>query len=221
MKTLNKIHKVILDFDKERKKRYHTSRRSIFEILIGAILSQRTRDQNTDRASKNLFSVVSKPEDLVGMKLASLQKLIKPSGFYRQKAKTIKKLCTILIKELDSKVPRKREDLIKLPGVGFKTADIVLLYSLGEKTIPVDIHVEVVSKRLGLVQKNAKYEEIRTSLENLFKKKDRERINSGMVEFGQKVCLTNRPKCYICPLVDVCKYDKKNLKSVSNTGTLS
>ncbi len=206
---LNKIRETILEYDTSRNKKYHV-RGNAFRVLIGAILSQRTRDQNTDKAAKNLFSVVSKPQDIIKMSLKKLQSLIKPSGFYRTKSENIKKVCEILVSDHNGKVPKAREKLMELPGVGFKTADIVSLYAYGIPTIPVDIHVEMVSKRLGLVRRKAKYEEIRTTLENLFEG-DKQKINSGMVEFGQRICLTAKPKCYMCPLVDVCKFEKKNM----------
>ncbi|MBI2085090.1 MAG: endonuclease III [Candidatus Aenigmarchaeota archaeon] len=206
----NKIRKIVLEYGTIRDKKYHVIGKP-FRVLIGAILSQRTRDAKTDEAAKNLFSVISNPEDIINMGIEKLQNLIKPSGFYRQKSKNIKKLCEILVRDYDGNVPKKREELLRLPGVGFKTADIVSLYAYGIPTIPVDIHVEIVSKRLGLVRKDAKYEETRATLENIFNKKEIPRINSGMVEFGQRVCLTARPKCYMCPLMGVCKYDKKNL----------
>ncbi len=211
MEGLNKIRRVILDHDLRREKRHHVSSRNVFQTLLGAVLSQRTRDEKIDEASRNLFSAVSKPEDMEKMSLQTIQKLIKPSGFYRQKSKNIKKICKALIKNHKRHVPKERGELLKLPGVGFKTADIVLLYGFGIKTIPVDVHVEVVSKRLGLVRKEAKYEETRITLENLFEKKDLPKINSGMVEFGQRICLTAKPKCYLCPLVGVCRYERKNL----------
>lgn len=211
MESLERIRKVVLNHAAKRKKRYHVSSRSAFQVLIGAVLSQRTRDENTDRAARNLFSAASTPEKIAGMRTNRLRALIKPSGFYRTKAKNIKRMCEILVRDYGGNVPKDREALMKLPGVGFKTADIVLLYGFGVPTIPVDVHVEVVSKRLGLVGKGAKYEEVRQSLEGLFRKNDLPEINAGMVEFGQRICLTARPKCYICPLADVCKYGKKNL----------
>ncbi|MBI4176912.1 MAG: endonuclease III [Candidatus Aenigmarchaeota archaeon] len=208
--SLNKIRKTILEYDAIRNKKYHVAG-DAFHVLIGAVLSQRTRDENTDKAAKNLFSVVSHPGEIIKMRAKRLERLIKPSGFYRTKAKNIRKICEILVNDFGGNVPKDREALMKLPGVGFKTADIVSLYAYGVPTVPVDVHVDVVSKRLGLVGENAKYEEIRTTLENMFDEKEIPRINSGMVEFGQRVCLTARPKCYMCSLVRVCKYDRKNL----------
>ena len=207
--NLNKIRKTILEYDAVRNKKYHIAG-DAFRVLVGAVLSQRTRDSKTDEAAKTLFSVISRPEEIVKMNIKRLEKLIKPSGFYRTKAKNIKKLCEILVHDYNGNVPKGREELLKLPGVGFKTADIVSLYAYGIPTIPVDVHVDVVSKRLSLVDKNAKYEETRTTLEKIFDKKEIPRINSGMVEFGQRICLTARPKCYLCPLVGICVYEKKN-----------
>jgi endonuclease-3 len=182
---------------------------NVFKLLIITILSQRTRDENTRKAAENLFSKVSKPEEILLLSDKELQKLIKPSGMYKQKAKNIKKLCKILVEELKGKIPRKREDLLKLPGVGNKTADIVLSYGFGLPVIAVDVHVEVCSKRLGLVNEKAKYEEIRNTLEKLTPEKDRYLVNLGFVRFGQDICLTRNPRCYACPLFEICEYENK------------
>lgn len=189
-------------------------RSNVFKLLITTILSQRTRDANTRKAANNLFSIVSKPEEILELSDKRLQELIRPSGPFRQKSKNIKKLCKILVEELDGKIPKTREELMDLPGVGNKTADIVLSYGLGEPVIAVDVHVEVCSKRLGLVGKKAKYDEIRETLEELTPEKERYVINLGFVRFGQEICLTRRPRCYACPFVKICIYEKKNLLSV-------
>jgi endonuclease-3 len=182
---------------------------NVFKLLIITILSQRTRDENTRKAAENLFSKVSKPEEILLLSDKELQKLIKPSGMYKQKAKNIKKLCKILVEELKGKIPRKREDLLKLPGVGNKTADVVLCYGYGIPTIPIDTHCNKVPKRLGLVPQKAKYEEIRNTLEKLTPEKDRYLVNLGFVRFGQDICLTRNPRCYACPLFEICEYENK------------
>jgi len=184
----------------------------LFKLLITTILSQRTRDENTERAAKNLFSIVSSPEEILKLSDRKLQELIKPSGMYIQKSKNIRELCKILIKDLKGKIPTTREELMKLPGVGNKTADIVMSYGFDQPVIAVDVHVEVCSKRLGLVDKKAKYMEIRESLEELTAEKERYLVNLGFVRFGQKICLTRNPRCYICPFVKICIYEEKNLK---------
>jgi len=186
----------------------------LFKLLITTILSQRTRDENTEGAANNLFSVVSSPEEILKLSDRKLQELIKPSGMYRQKSKNIRGLCKILIHELKGKIPETREELLKLPGVGNKTADIVMSYGFGLPVIAVDVHVEICSKRLGLVDKKAKYMEIRKTLEELTPEKERYLVNLGFVRFGQKICLTRNPRCYICPLVKICIYEKKNYRGL-------
>ncbi len=208
MEKAERIRNIVFGYHAIRSR---NPKESPFRVLITAILSQRTRDSSTEAAAENLFRYASKPEDMLRLGSEKIAHLIEKSGFYRQKSKNIIKLCKILVKDYHSRVPSSRELLLSLPGVGYKTADIVLLYAYGVETIPVDVHVEVVSKRLGIVAKNAKYEEIRKTLESMFPGKQRLKVNSGMVEFGQTVCLTARPKCYMCPLVDVCLYEKKNL----------
>jgi len=184
-------------------------RSDLFRLLITTILSQRTRDENTRKAANNLFFVVSKPEEILRLDDKKMQALIRPSGMFKQKAKNIKKLCKILVEKLDKKIPGTREALMDLPGVGNKTADIVLSYGIGIPTIAVDVHVEVCSKRLGLVRKKARYDEIRETLEELTPERERFLVNLGFVKFGQEICLTRRPRCYICPLLSICEYGKK------------
>lgn len=185
--------------------------KNVFKLLIVTILSQRTRDENTRKASENLFSVASRPEEILNLPDKKLQELIKPSGMYKQKAGKIKKLCKVLVEELKGKIPRKREELLKLPGVGDKTADIVLSYGFGLPVIAVDVHVEVCSKRLGLVDKKAKYMEIRKELEELVPEKERYMVNLGFVRFGQEICLTRNPKCYACPFHHFCEFEYKEM----------
>lgn len=205
--------KSILKFFKERYgkeiEEFLKMRKDVFKLLITTILSQRTRDENTRKAAENLFSLVSKPEEILELKDEKLQELIKPSGMYRQKAKKIKELCKVLTKKLKGKIPRKREELLKLPGVGNKTADIVLSYGFGFPVIAIDVHVEVCSKRLGLVRKEAKYLEIKETLESLTKEEERYLVNLGFVRFGQDICLTRNPRCYACPFFSFCEYESK------------
>ncbi|MFH0890151.1 MAG: endonuclease III [Candidatus Aenigmatarchaeota archaeon] len=208
MERTERIREIVFKYHSVRS---HHSKESAFRSLVRAVLSQRTRDINTDIATENLFRHASTPEDILKLGSTKIVRLIEKSGFYRQKSKNIVKLCKILVNDYHSRVPSSRELLLSLPGVGYKTADIVLLYAYDVPTIPVDVHVEVVSKRLGLVGKNAKYEEIRKTLEKMFVEKERLKVNSGMVEFGQTICLTAKPKCYMCPLVDICIYEKKNI----------
>lgn len=179
-----------------------------FKLLIATILSQRTRDENTWKASKQLFAVGRTPEDIAKLSLRKLEKLIKPSGTYRQKAKRIKEVSKIILERYEGKVPKSREELMKLPGVGYKTADIVLSYGFGVPTIAVDTHVNRIPKRIGIVDKKANVEEVRKTLEKLVKGKKRFLVNMGLVRFGQEICRPLNPKCEECPLNKICDYYK-------------
>lgn len=203
---MSRVLRVLKDLYGAETFRLSGRRPNLFEILITAVLSHRTRDENTDRAAENLFSIASGPEDVLKLGELELQGLIKPSGFYRQKAKKIREVCEILLERHGGRVPVSRGELLALPGVGPKTADVVLCYGLGRPTIPVDVHVEVCSKRLGLVRKEAKYEEMRETLESLTPEEERYTVNLGFVKFGRDFCRTRFPRCSVCPMKDLCEY---------------
>lgn len=185
-------------------KNWHNSN---FQLLIATILSQRTRDENTEKAASNLFRVAGTPKAILRLSNKKLQQLIKPSGFYRQKAKKIKQVSRIILEKYKGKVPGTREKLLELPGVGYKTADVVLCYGFGKKTIPVDVHVAVCSKRLGLTE-NSEPEKIRIDLEKIVPERCKRIINLGFVNFGREICLTRNPRCGICELKKICGYYK-------------
>ncbi|UCG95742.1 MAG: endonuclease III [archaeon] len=184
---------------------------SKFRLLVTTVLSQRTRDENTSRAAKRLFSVAKTPEAICKLPLKRIEKLIRPSGPYRQKAERIKKLSKIILKDHKGRVPMTREELMKLPGVGYKTADIVLSYGFGVPTIAVDTHVNRIPKRIGVVNEKAGVEEVRKRLESFVTGKKRFLVNLGLVRFGQEICRPVNPKCSECPLKGVCEYYKKEV----------
>ncbi|MBN2101772.1 MAG: endonuclease III [Candidatus Aenigmarchaeota archaeon] len=179
-----------------------------FRVLISTILSQRTREENTAKATDALFSAIKTPKELLNLNIKKIEELIKPSGFYRQKAKTIKKVAEILVNNYQGRVPGKRATLITLPGVGLKTADVVLSHSFSVPTIAIDTHVNTISKRLGLTPEGADYETIRIALESLTPLPERSLVNLGFVFFGREICLTSYPKCKTCPLKNICRYYK-------------
>ncbi len=179
-----------------------------FQVLISCVLSQRTREENTEKASANLFSKADTPEKISKLSLKEIEKLIKPCGFYRQKAKKIKEISKIILKKYKGKVPKTREELLSLPGVGFKTSAVVLSYGHGIPIIAVDTHVNRISKRLGLVEESADVEEVRKKLESLFHKKAWKYVNLGFVNFGRSVCKPLSPNCDVCQLKNICRYYK-------------
>ena len=193
-------------------KKVHFPAKNKFMLLIGTILSQRSRDENTEIAVNNLFSRAKTPEQMLRLPTKEMQKLIKRSGPYRQKAKRIKQVSKILLEKYKGRVPKTREELIALPGVGFKTADIVLSYGFGVPTIAVDTHVNRIPKRMGIVNEKASVEEVRTELERLTPIKHRLDVNHSLVRFGQTICRPVGPKCNICELNKICDYYVSNKK---------
>ena len=178
-----------------------------FKVLIGTILSQRTKDENTSKASEKLFSVYRTPEQLAKANVKNIERLIKSSGFYKVKAKRIKKVSKIILEKYNDKVPDNLKNLLSLPGVGRKTANCVLVYAFDKPAIPVDVHVHRISNRLGLV-KTKTPEETEKALMKKIPKRYWKKINHMFVEFGKNVC-SARPKCEKCPLSN-CPSRKKH-----------
>ena len=176
-----------------------------FRVLIGCILSQRTRDANSENACSNLFSIAQTPEQILELDISSIQGSIKCSGFYNQKSKYILETCRQIVSTHDGKVPRTRKELLALHGVGHKTADIVLSYGFGESTIPVDVHVSRVSKRLGLAKPQDYPEDVKEKLEKLILDGDRILYDQGALKIGKNYCRKSDPKCSECPLGNICE----------------
>ncbi|PLV59103.1 endonuclease III [Thermotoga sp. KOL6] len=182
-----------------------------FKVLISTVLSQRTRDENTERASTKLFKVYRTPEDLAKVKPEDLYELIKESGMYKQKAERIVEISKIIVEKYNGKVPSDLEELLKLPGVGRKTANIVLWVGFGKPALAVDTHVHRISNRLGWV-KTKTPEETEKKLKKLLTKDLWGPINGSMVEFGRKVCRPVNPKCEECFLKKHCEFYRKRGK---------
>jgi len=177
-----------------------------FKILISTILSARTRDSNTEEATKTLFTKHNTPELIANAEVEELEKLIYKSGFYRIKAVRIKEVSQIIRDKYDNSVPDKYEDLVSLPGVGAKTANCVLVYAFKRPAIPVDTHVHRIPNRLGWI-KTKKPEETEKELKKIIPKDQWIRVNRLFVRFGQEICLPNRPKCDLCPINSTCEKD--------------
>ncbi len=179
-----------------------------FRVLIGCILSQRTRDETTDAAYTRLFSKFSGPEDLARADPEEIERLIYPVGFYRNKARTIVKAARFVLEEFGGIVPDRFEDLIRIPGIGRKCANIVLAYAFGKPAIPVDTHVFRVAKRLGIAPENAKPEDVEEALKRIVPREYWIPVNHALVLFGRAVCRPVRPNCDECPFKDVCRHYK-------------
>lgn len=180
-----------------------------FKILIGTILSARTRDEVTTAVIKALFSRFKNPEELSRANLSDIKKLIQRIGFYNVKASRLKEVSQLIIKNYNGEIPSNLNDLLTLPGVGRKTANCVLVYGFKKAAIPVDIHVHRISNRIGIVNtKNP--EETENVLQKSIDKKYWIRVNETFVTFGQNICLPIKPKCNVCQLTKMCKYYSKN-----------
>ena len=183
-----------------------------FSILIGTILSARTKDESTTRIVKDLFKVYKNAKQLANAKVKDVEKIIKSIGFYHVKAKRIIDVAKIIDSKYKGKVPDDLETLVQLPGVGRKTANCVLVYAYEKPAIPVDIHVHRISNRLGLVQtKNP--EETEFELMKKIPKKFWLDINDTFVMYGQNICKPISPMCTVCKIKNSCKYykTKKNV----------
>lgn len=172
-------------------------------VLISTVLSQRTKDETTAKVSKLLFSKYPNLKKIADADILELQEILKPIGFYREKAKKIKEIANILINEYNGKVPEDKDLLMKLPGVGSKTANIVLSNSFGKDYIAVDTHVHRISNRLGWVRTKTP-EETEMELMKIIDKKYWKILNSILVEFGKNICKPKGQRCDICPLGQYC-----------------
>jgi len=176
-----------------------------FRILISTILSQRTRDENTARASENLFSRYRTAEELARADVDAVRKLIRPSGFYNVKARSIIRVSKQLLEEFGGRVPDDEEDLLKLHSVGRKTANCVLVYGFSKPAIPVDTHVHRISNRLGLVYTRMP-EETEAQLVKTVPRRYWLDLNDLFVRFGQTICKPVGPRCDSCTLRSSCRY---------------
>ena len=185
----------------------HDAETGPFSILIGTILSARTKDEATTKAVKALFSKYKNPKELAKAEIKDVEKIIKSIGFYHVKSKRIIEVAKIIDKRYKGVVPDDLNTLVQLPGVGRKTANCVLVYAFEKPAIPVDIHVHRISNRLGLVDtKNP--EETEQELMKKIQKKYWIDINDTFVMYGQNICKPISPMCDVCKIKKSCKYYK-------------
>ena len=178
-----------------------------FSILIGTILSARTKDESTTKVIKVLFYKNAKA--LANAKIKDVEKIIKPIGFYHVKSRRIVEVARIIDSEYKGAVPEDLDTLVKLPGVGRKTANCVLVYAFEKPAIPVDIHVHRISNRLGLVETKTP-EDTEQELMKKIPKKFWIEINDTFVMYGQNICKPVSPMCDVCRIKKSCKYYKIN-----------
>ncbi len=174
-----------------------------FKILVATILSARTKDEVTAVACRRLFKKIDKPEDLESIPAAELEKIIYPVGFFRNKAKHLMQLPGVLRDKFDSRIPDNVESLVPLPGVGRKTANLVVVIAFGKPGICVDTHVHRIMNIWGYVKTETPLQ-TEMALREQLPEKYWLRINSILVAFGQGTCKPVRPHCDRCVLLDIC-----------------
>ncbi len=172
--------------------------------MISCLLSLRTKDQTTRDASHRLFAVANNPQEMLRIATPDMEKLIYPVGFYRTKAVTIKEICGELIKTYKSKVPDEIDELLKLNGVGRKTANLVVTLGYQKPGICVDTHVHRITNRWGYVKTKNPYE-TEFALREKLPPQYWLTINDLLVTYGQNVCVPVSPKCSVCPVQTYCR----------------
>ncbi|AWN72743.1 endonuclease III [Legionella anisa] len=183
---------------------------SAFELLIAVILSAQATDVGVNKATAKLFPVANTPQDILDLGEEKFKDYIKSIGLYNSKAQNIMKTCALLIKNYNGKVPNKRNDLESLPGVGRKTANVILNTAFGESTVAVDTHIFRVANRTGLAKGKTPLEVEKALIKNIAPDflKD---AHHWLVLHGRYVCTARRPQCKTCIIQDLCEYPDKNL----------
>jgi endonuclease III len=179
------------------------SDRNPFLILISTLLSLRTKDKTTREAGDRLFALARTPAAMLKLPLEKLERVIYPVGFYRTKARAIHQICRRLIDEYGGKVPDSVDELVTLPGVGRKTANLVVTIGYGKPGICVDIHVHRISNRWGYI-KTRTPEESEQALRRKLPKQYWIIYNDLLVPYGQNLCLPVSPLCSVCKLTELC-----------------
>lgn len=174
-----------------------------FKILISCLLSLRTQDKNTEIASGKLFAVAQTPKEILALPIKKLEKLIFSSGHYRKKARTLKHVSKIILENFGGKVPKTREELMSMKGIGPKTANIVLAFAFGKEVLPIDTHCHRIPNRLGWV-KTKTPEQTETELNKILPRKYWAEFNSIFVQFGKTICQPISPLCSTCPIKKYC-----------------
>lgn len=180
-----------------------------YTVLISTLISLRTKDDVTLAASERLFSLADNPEKMLLLSDEEIEKAIYPAGFYKRKAQNIKEISKTLIEKYDGKVPSTQEELLALPGVGIKTANLTLNLGFNIDAICVDCHVHQIANRIGWIDTKTPEESV-DALESIMPRRFWIPLNELLVAYGQNVCLSISPLCSECPICKECP--KKGLK---------
>lgn len=183
-----------------------------FELVIAVALSAQCTDVLVNKVTKTLFEKYKTPEDYLKVSLEELQNDIRSIGLYRNKAKNIQNLCRMVLEEYNGEIPMDRDELTKLPGVGRKTANVVVSVAFNVPAIAVDTHVERVSKRLGICRWKDSVLEVEKTLMRKIPSEEWSVTHHRLIFFGRYHCKAQNPQCPSCPLLELCREGKKRMK---------
>jgi endonuclease-3 len=181
-----------------------------FELLVAVILSAQATDISVNKATNKLYPVACTPESILALGVGGLKPYIRTIGLFNSKAENIIKTCRLLIDNHGSKVPRTRDELEALPGVGRKTANVILNTAFGEPTIAVDTHIFRVSNRTGIAKGKTPLE-VERRLVRLTPDEFKKDAHHWLILHGRYICKARKPLCGECPIVEWCEYSKKEL----------
>ncbi|WP_256757386.1 endonuclease III [Cohnella sp. WQ 127256] len=187
--------------------------RNPFELTIAVLLSAQCTDETVNKVTVSLFDKYRTPQDYLNVPLEELQNDIRRIGLFRNKAANIQKLCTLVIDKFGGEIPRKHEQLIELPGVGRKTANVVMSNAFDVPAIAVDTHVERVSKRLGIAKADDSVLEVEKKLMRKVPREEWTITHHRLIFFGRYHCKAQNPKCDVCPILEHCKEGKARMKA--------
>ena len=182
-----------------------------FQLLVATILSAQCTDKQVNGVTKELFKKLRTPHDFANASYETIENLIRPTGYFRNKAKNIKNCSKRLLGKYDGQVPRTLNELVKLPGVGRKTANVVLGSAFNIPGMVVDTHVARISKRLGLTESHNPVK-IEYDLMEIIPRKNWNVFSLQLIYFGRAICKARKPLCPTCPLYDLCDFPDKILK---------
>ena len=181
---------------------------SVFELLAAVLLSAQATDVGVNKATRRLFPVANTPQAILALGIEGLESYIKTIGLYRSKAKHLMETCRILVEQHGGEVPRTREQLEQLPGVGRKTANVVLNVAFGEETMAVDTHIFRVSNRTGLAPGKDPYQ-VEMGLMKRVPKEYLADAHHWLILHGRYVCVARTPRCWECAVIQYCDYQPK------------
>lgn len=181
-----------------------------FTLLVAVVLSAQATDKGVNKATPALFKAADTPEKMVKLGEEKIRDYIKTIGLFNTKAKNVYALSKILLEDYGGEIPLSRDELVKLPGVGRKTANVVLNIAYAQPTIAVDTHIFRVSNRTGLAP-GSTVEKVEEKLEKVVPKEYLLHAHHWLILHGRYICVARKPKCYECPVVDLCAFKDKNL----------